>query len=559
MSYDIVIRNGTIVDGTGAPAYRGDVAIANGRIAEIGRVGDGAARVIDADGLVVAPGFVDPHTHYDGQICWDPLVSCSSWHGVTTVVMGNCGVGLAPCRPAVREIAAWDLVTVEAIPFDVLQRGVTWDWESFPEYMNAAARRKSGINLAFLVPLTPMRHYVMGEASMEREASGDETAQIKALIKQAVAAGAFGFTTSNAPQHVGYKGRPLACRLASLAELGAYAGALRELRRGAIQIIVNRNPYRLTEDECALLDLLLSESGRPVTWLSLRRRFERPEAYKEILRVADPLIRRGAIPQVTNVPLITEISLRQPPVAFAPYPSWKNALNASAEEQKRHYRDPAFRAAFREELRTPGLFSPDWPRITVNYAAKAELRPLVGKTVAEIAREQGKDGLDVFFDLALADELELRYVAVRADIPDELLDDPRTLIGLSDGGAHVDQVCGAGYTTDLIGTFVREKQAMTLERTIKRITSEPADLFGIKDRGRLLPGLAADVVVFDYATIGSADRPEMVYDLPGGGRRLVVRSRGVNWTIVNGQVLYEGDRHTGALPGQVLRSGATIA
>lgn len=556
MPYDIVIRNGTIVDGTGVPARRADLAIANGRIAEIGRVSGGAGKVIDADGLVVAPGFVDPHTHYDGQICWDPLVSCSSWHGVTTVIMGNCGVGLAPCRPAVHEIAAWDLVTVEAIPFDVLQRGVTWDWESFPEYMDAAARRGSGINLAFLVPLTPVRHYVMGEESMEREAHVEETAQIKALIKQAVAAGAFGFTTSNAPQHVGYKGRPLACRLASLAELRAYANALRELGRGAIQIIVNRNPYRLTEDECALLDLLLSESGRPVTWLSLRRRFERPEAYKEILRLAEPFIRRGAIPQVTNVPLVTEISLRTPPVAFAPYPSWKKALNASAEDQKRHYSDPAFRAAFREELKTPGLFSPDWPRITVNYAAREAFRSLVGKTVAEIAREQGKDGLDVFFDLALADDLELRYVAVRADIPDELLDDPRTLIGLSDGGAHVDQVCGAGYTTDLLGRFVREKQVMSLERAIQRLTSEPADLFGIRDRGRLMPGLAADLAIFDFATVGAAERPEMVYDLPGGGRRLVVRPRGMAWTIVNGRVLYEGDRHSGDLPGKVLRSGA---
>jgi N-acyl-D-aspartate/D-glutamate deacylase len=555
MSYDIVIRNGTVVDGTGGAAYRGDVAIAGGKIAAIGKVREGAARIIDASDLVVAPGFIDPHTHYDGQICWDPLVTCSSWHGVTTVIMGNCGVGLAPCRPAVREVATWDLVNVEAIPFEVLAKGVTWEWESFPEYMDAAARRGSGLNLAFLAPLTPFRHYVLGEESMERAATVAETAQIKALLKEAVAAGAFGFTTTNALQHIGYKGRPLACRLASREELAAYANALRELGRGAIEIIVTRNPYRMSEDEYALLDMLLTESTRPVTWLSLRRRFENPNACEEILRTAAPLIKRGALPQVTNMPLVTQISLRQPPITFAPYPSWKRIFNATLDDQKQYYADPAFREAFRRELQSPGLFSAHWDRISVLEVANPALRPLMGRTVDEIARERGKDGLDVFFDLALEDELKLRYLAVRADIPDGLLGDSRTLIGISDGGAHVDQNCGAGYCTDLIGTWVRDRQVLALEHAIKRITSEPAAFFGIGDRGRLLPGLAADVVIFDYNTIRSAERPEMLNDLPGGGRRLVIRSQGINATIVNGRILYEEGKHSGDLPGQVLRSG----
>src|SRR5580704_6334163 len=189
MSLDLIIRNGTVVDGTGASRHQADVAIAQGRIVEVGKVRDGADRIIDAAGLIVAPGFIDPHTHYDAQICWDPLITCSSWHGVTTVVMGNCGVGLAPCKPEVREVATWDLVNVEAIPFEVLKKGVTWDWETFPQYMDAADKRGTGINLAFLAPLTPFRHYVMGEQSMDREATADETAQIKALIKEAVAAG----------------------------------------------------------------------------------------------------------------------------------------------------------------------------------------------------------------------------------------------------------------------------------------------------------------------------------------------------------------------------------
>src|ERR1700674_3154086 len=228
MGYDLIIKNGTVIDGTGSFRRRADVAVKDGIVAEIGRISDSAARTIDASDLIVTPGFVDPHTHYDAQICWDPLVSCTSWHGVTTVLMGNCGVGIAPCKPAVREVAAWDLVNVEAIPFDVLSKGITWDWESFPEFMDAAARRGSGINLGFFAPLTPFRHFVMGEESMERAASREETAQIKSLIKEAVAAGAFGFTTTAVPQHIGYKGRPIACRNASRDEFKAYANALKE-------------------------------------------------------------------------------------------------------------------------------------------------------------------------------------------------------------------------------------------------------------------------------------------------------------------------------------------
>ena len=232
MAYDLVIKNGTVVDGTGAPRVRADVAIKDGTIAEIGKVSGGAQRTIDAGELIVAPGFVDPHTHYDAQICWDPLVTCTSWHGVTSVVMGNCGVGIAPCKPEVHEIAAWDLVNVEAIPFDALSKGITWDWESFPEFMDAAERRGVGINVGFLAPLTPFRHFVMGEESMERAATPDETQRIAALLHEAMAAGAFGFSTTTLAQHIGYQGHPLACRLASRDELKAYSNVLQGTRQG---------------------------------------------------------------------------------------------------------------------------------------------------------------------------------------------------------------------------------------------------------------------------------------------------------------------------------------
>jgi N-acyl-D-aspartate/D-glutamate deacylase len=472
--------------------------------------------------------------------------------------MGNCGVGLAPCRPAVQEVAAWDLVNVEAIPFDVLGKGITWDWVSFPEYMNAAQKRGLGINVAFLAPLTPFRHYVMGEESLERAATAAETAQIKALLKEAIAAGAFGFTTTAIPQHIGYKARPIACRLASRDELKAYANALKEMGRGAIELALTASAGELSEEEYGLLDFLLTESSRPVTWLGVISRDDKPEAGPEVLRKAEPLIKRGGIPQVTCRPFVIQIDLRNPFI-FANHPSWNPVFNRTPEEQMRVYRDPTFRQTFRKELETPRIFSGRWERLEVKEVSNPAMKQLEGKTVAAIAQERGKDGLDTFLDLALEDELRIQYTIVlfnaNEDLIPELITDPRVLIGLSDGGAHVDMLCDAGYCTYLLGAWVRDKQVMTLERAIQRLTSEPAQFFGIQGRGQLKVGMAADLAIFDYHTVGSAKRPEMRYDLPGGGRRLVMPAQGVHYTVVNGAVLYEGQTHTGAMPGQVLRSG----
>jgi N-acyl-D-amino-acid deacylase len=554
MAYDLIIRNGTIVDGTGAPRRRADVAISDGCIAEIGKCQDGARLVLDASDLIVAPGFIDPHTHYDAQICWDPLVSCSSWHGITTVIMGNCGVGIAPCKPAVREVATWDLVNVEAIPFDVLNRGITWEWQSFPEYMDAAARRPKAINLAFLAPLTPFRHFVIGEESMERAATPDETLRIKSLLKEAVAGGAFGFSTTNIMQHIGYQGRPLACRLASNEELKAYCNALRELGKGAIEIALTRTPAVMSDDEYAMLDLLLTESARPVTWLALMKRYDVPGAYHETMRRAAPLIRRGGVPQISNLRLVNELDLRSP-FMLASFPSWIPAFNQPLDMQKKLYASADFRAAFRNDLKTPRVFHGIWSLLWVKEVTNPRLKELEGRTVAEIAIERGNDGLDTFLDLPLEDDLQLIYTMARFDVPEDLLADSRTMIGLSDGGAHVDMLCDAGYCTELLGSTVREKQLMSLELAVKRLTSEPADFFGIRNRGRLVAGQAADIAIFDFNTVGSsAERPEVRRDLPGGGRRLVVPAQGVSYTIVNGEILYENQQHTGAFPGHVLRS-----
>jgi N-acyl-D-amino-acid deacylase len=560
--YDVLIKNGTVVDGTGAPGRRADVAIAGGKIAEIGKVNEGAARVIDASDLIVTPGFIDPHTHYDAQICWDPAITSASWHGVTTVVMGNCGVGIAPCRPEVREIAAWDLVNVEGIPFDVLAKGITWDWVSFPEFMNAAQKRGLGINLAFLAPLTPFRHYAMGEESMERAAKPAEIAQIQTLLREAVVAGAFGWTTTTILQHVGYKGRPLACRQASREELSAYARVLKELGKGVIELTLTKSAGVLADEEYELLDLLLTESGRPATWLAIVDRDDNPQACVDSLRKAEPLIKRGGIPQVNCLPMSNEFNLHNP-FLFGSHPSWKPAFNQPAAEQMKVYRDPAFRQAFRQELQTPRIFSGNWNLVEVKEVRNPALKSLEGKTVVEVARDRGKDPLDTFFDIALEDELHTEYLIALFNIHEgrvaKLITDPRTLIGLSDGGAHVDMHDNAGYCTYLLGTWVRDKQVMTLERAIQRVTAEPADFFGIRDRGRLAVGMAADVVVFDYNTIGPTISPikhqAWQQDLPGGGRRLVwPADKGVKYTVVNGAVLYENQKYTGTLPGQVLHS-----
>src|SRR3954465_3531477 len=285
---DLLIKGGTVIDGTGAPGRRADVGVSQGRITLVGSATDSARKTIDAEGLVVAPGFIDPHTHYDAQICWDAGLTPSSWHGVTSVVMGNCGVGIAPCRPATREIAMRDLVNVEAIPFEVLKAGITWDWETFPQYMDAAAKRKSALNLAFLAPLTPLRHYVMGEASMDRAADAAETAKIAEILGEAMDAGAFGFSSTLLNQHLGYQGRPLACRNASREEMKAYCNALRSRGKGAIEIAMTRQIGVMEDEELGLLDFMLAESERPITFIALFDRDDISDAVRTTLKKSAP-------------------------------------------------------------------------------------------------------------------------------------------------------------------------------------------------------------------------------------------------------------------------------
>ncbi len=528
---------------------------------EIGKINSSAGRVIDADGLAVAPGFIDPHTHYDAQICWDKQVTPSSWHGVTTVIMGSCGVGVAPASPETREAATWDLVNLESIPFDVLNDGLTWDWEDFPSFMKAAQRRGCAINLGFQAPLTPFRHFVMGEESTQRAATEAETARIERMLSDAIGAGAVGISTTVSKIDVGYKGRPLAARLASREELRRYARVLREHRRGLTMIHVISQPDQLSDSEYSLLDFLLTESQRPVTWLGLfiREGTNDPDATFKTLDKNAPLFKRGSVPQISCRPMLFELQLRQP-FLLAMLPAARRILNQPLETQKKLYGDYEYRRQLESEVLKGGTANAfvRYDRQEVSHVSNPKLKQFEGKTVAQVAAMRGvAPSFDLLLDLALEDDLNTSFMLPILNTDEarlaRLVADPRTLIALSDGGAHVDQLCDCGYATYLLGHWVREKQALSLEYAVKRITSEPANLFGLRDRGRLVVGAAADIAIFDPQTVGSGLKGVMRHDLPGGRRRLVMPATGVHHTIVNGELVYDHAQYTGALPGQVVR------
>ena len=553
MSYDLVIKNGTVVDGTGAPRYRADVAVTGDRIAEIGKITESGKKTIDATDLIVSPGFVDPHTHYDAQICWDPLISCTSWHGITSVVMGNCGVGVAPCKPDNREITAWDLTNVEAIPFDSLSKGVTWDWETFPQFLDAAARRGSGINLGFLAPLTPFRHYVMGKESMERAATEEETKGIAALLSEAVG---------------GRCARLLDYHARAAYRLPGIAAGLPPRQQGRAQVLRQRAESESQRCDRSRVDT----QDRP----RFRQRIRTARHAADRERTAGDVARDGDLAQesrtgaadprkagATDQPRRPAAGAMQAvrgaarpaqSVHFRGYGVVESHLQSNrSKQQKRIYSDPAFRESFRKDLMKPHLFTGKWHRVEILEVTNPALKPYERKTVAEVADIRRKDPLDTFLDLAIEDDLSIQYTMAQYHEEGirELINDPRTMLGLSDGGAHVDMLCDAGYATYLLGNWVRERQAMTLEHAVKRITSEPADFFGIRERGRLNQGWKADITLFDPNTVNSAKRAKMQNDLPGGGRRLVMPAEGIEYTIVNGSVLYDHGKHSGrdARPG----------
>lgn len=562
MAYDLLIKNAKICDGSGAPISGGAVAVTGGKIAAVGHVSGSARREINADGLVLAPGFIDIHTHYDAQISWDPLLTSSCWHGITTVLMGNCGVGVAPCRPTERGVLAWDLVNVEAMPYEVLLHGVSWEWESFPEYMAAIERRGLGLNAGFLVPLSALRFYVMGEAASERAATPAEIQRMTQLFREAMEAGAYGFSLSLIPRHIGYQGKPLASRLASKDELGALGRVMRELRKGVIEVALLRQAGVLGDEELDVLLHLAHESQRPVTWLALIHMPDMPGACEQMHARVQPFMQNGVrIPPQVNPRPVTQFYTLRNPFLFSEMPSWKGAFNRTVEEQVALYRSAQFRQAFREDLKAGRglLFRGQWDRIHVTRVETEQNKQFLNASIQEIAARVHKDPLETLMDLAVEERTALGVTVsiINAD-PEavgRLLTLPNVLIGLSDAGAHVDQHCEAGVPTYVLHEWVQKRQVLTLEEGVRRITSELADFLDLKTKGRVAVGMDADLVLFDPTTVRPCP-PEWVNDLPGGRPRLVERAEGIAYTLVRGEVLFAHNEYQGGLPGRVVRSTA---
>jgi N-acyl-D-aspartate/D-glutamate deacylase len=559
MDCDLLIRGGTVVDGTGAPGTIADVAVKDGRIVAVGDVSARAERTIDATGRVVAPGFIDIHTHYDAQILWDRMLTISPWHGVTTVVMGNCGFGVAPTRPSHRDLILRTLEKVEGMSLASLQAGCGEDWpfETFPEYLDAIERRGTAINVGALVGHTPVRLYVMGAEAVERAATPDEIARMRSIVRDAVVAGAIGFATSKAPTHVGYAGKPVPSRVAEFNEVRTIAGALGELGRGVLQVTAGPGLFFSEFTELA------KETGRTLTWTALLAGMMGPGSHRMFLEQSEAIVRQGipVIPQVACRPLNFEFDLAEPFV-FESMPVFHTISASDREGKIRAYCDPAFRSQMKDALATAmaGVFAFSWERMVVSYSPRDP--SLEERRMDELARARGMDPTDLLLDLALDSDLEARFrmsvVNYDEDEVAELLTSPVTILGLSDAGAHASQLCDACFATHLLGHWVREKGTLGLEQAVRMLTSRVADVMGITDRGRLTPGLAADVTVFDPDTVGcSALR--RVHDLPGGADRLVADAFGVNAVVVNGAVVREGGRDAvkadGPLPGRLLRGG----
>ena len=555
---DLVIRGGTVIDGSGAPPRVADVAVLAGRISAVGDVGGRGRREVDASGLCVCPGFIDLHTHYDAQYTWDPYATSSIWHGVTTTVIGNCGFAIAPCRPQDRDATLRTLVKVEGMSLKAMQAGITWEFETFPAYLDALERCNPSLNVAALLGHSAVRQWVMGRAAQRRGATGDEVAQMADVVREAMAAGAIGLGSSTAEAHVGDGGLPVPSRLADLDELKALTRAMGAGGRGLLEITVGSTT---TLDD---LRDIHRESGRPVVWAAFFHRDDRPEETTERLARTEAFHREGVDvrPQVSCRPLTMDFTMWNP-YPFEGMAAWRRVSARPDSERAAVYADPTFREELRAELaaRRFAVFRGRWDLVQVLKVGRPEHRAWLGKTIARIAEETGKDVVDAWLDLALADDLETEFLAGLMNADDEavgaLITHPRTLVSLSDAGAHLSLLCDAGYSTTLLGKWVRQKQRLSLEAAVRRLTWDPARAYRIPERGLLAPGYWADLVAFDPDTVDALPA-EWVHDLPAGEPRFVSRARGIAWSLVNGvPVLEHGEiveRPAGARPGRILRA-----
>lgn len=546
----LVLRNGTVVDGTGAPSRTADVLVVGGRIAAVGEVDAPAdADEVDCTGLVVAPGFIDPHTHYDAQVLWDPAVTPSSWHGVTTVIMGNCGFGLAPTRPAGRATVMRVLENVEGMPLDALEAGIPWTFETFPEYLDALERLPLRINVAPLIGHTPLRFYVMGDDATEREATADEVAEMRRIVADAIDAGAIGFSTSRSASHLGAYGKPVPSRAAALAEIWEVAGALGDAGKGTIEVTWGPD---LFVDELAKLS---ADTGRPVSWAAIMAALNQPG-------YADDVARRVAeaggevYPQIACRPIVVQITLNDP-FPFANVPAFGEILARERADRGELYLQQEWRDRADAEVRAAWGTIIDRAQVAES-AVHGDLA--YGPTLAELAAARGGTSMDAMVQLAADEGFETRFLVAMTNDDEEtvgrLLGNDQLLLGLSDAGAHTSQLCDANFSTHLLGHWARDRGTLTVEQAVWRLTGHPAKVYGLADRGVLAAGAVADIVAFDPATIGTG-LPERVADFPGGADRLVARSVGIQHMWVSGTpVRRDGVDQAEAAPGRLLRNGA---
>src|SRR5881409_2993952 len=556
MPYDLVIKNGMVVDGTGFSRYRADVAIKDGSIVELGKIRGAAAATIEADGLFVAPGIIDLHTHYDAQPFWDKLCTSSVWHGVTTVLTGNCGLTLAPLRPEHREAMLATFCCVEDLPVRSLSAVVPWNWENFDEYLKAIDIGL-GINLMPLVGHNPLRLSAMDKAAWDRAANDDEIAEMQRLLRKSMDAGAWGWSTTDSPTHAGPKGEPVPTRLAADDERVALGRALGEFNRGIIEILPKGAGAPTEADHAHLADVARA-SGRPVFFLTFdaapRARVEastREGAQMYALLRAIPFNPRFTLKKTTF---------------FSNLDVWDVVVAKPLEERLAAFHDPAKRAELREwadkrQRRRPGVPGRfvKWQSIVVKTAALAKNRALEGRSLTDLAAEQGKHVADVMLDTALEEKLDTEFqLQTRSPAEDvelaEFVKTGHAVPSQSDAGAHLNtNFCTAGESSYVLGEWVRERQLLTLEDAIRRFTFQPASIMGLRDRGLVREGMVADLMVFDLARIGVKE-DEITRDGPNGSPRRVQRADGVHHVIVGGEMVMDHGEHTGALPGRVLRA-----
>jgi N-acyl-D-amino-acid deacylase len=560
--YDLLLKNGCIYDGSGMPSFIGDVAISDGRIEEIGRINASADRVLDVGGLAVAPGIIDFHTHFDAQLWWDPLASSSHEHGVTTVVMGNCGLTLAPCKPESRDALIGTFVRVEDMPRASLQAGIPWEWTTHGEFLDALERKPLGLNVATLVGHCAVRQYAMGEASVEREANDSEITEMEELVRQGMRAGAFGFSTNSNQRHYREDGKPVASRFAGLEEIARLCRVVGESQSGLVQF--THGAFAAPEHVAHIgqwYDTILKETRRPLIGESIRHFWKEPDLWRKQLNDVEERCRQGyAAYAMTSTRRTLRRWTLKDSSRFDEIPAWKNLMTLPLDLRKKKFRDRQTRVELGRAIAEskPISFSCRWDLISIKKAARVENKHLEGKNIDALARSQTKSPIDAFLDLALAEDLETTFEdpATQGDeqAVKEIFRSPHVLLGQSDAGAHVANANpGFGYSTTMLAYWVRQRQIMSLEDAIKKLTFLPASIFGIHDRGLLRRGMAADIFVFDPAEIDLAE-PEKVQDLPEGAPRYIQRAKGIPYTIVNGSVLMKSGTHTGVYPGKVLRS-----